>query len=277
MKKTDPKELWRDILLERFETFRASGELERLQREGLQALNRRKRLSSLEYWNLPLVGGPNAYQSWEKECQRVAVRFGLAPWTVEMACLLKGYDPQETLFPLGLHWPRIRIVTSHSDPLFLKHLFYHARQMGVPVYLRQAGQEIVPLFLDYEFTPSTLPDGHKPPFHDVFKIELELPPVFPSQAQKKIARDAFQLSRELLFRLGYQVPKRLRASSLLSNAPELRLNKSRLAPRELYEIVAETSDLGTIEEDEKRRKQVKSRRFDLRQRLIKPFEKEKEK
>lgn len=274
MVKLKPEERWNRMLLERFEAFRLSGELKRLRDKGLRALGRRRRLTSLEYWKLPLTGGPLDYMAWDKECEKVAKHFGLAPWTVKMACLLRDYDPVKSPFPIGANWPSIRIITTHKDPIFLKQLFYHVRELGVPVYVQGSGHKTAPIFLDYEFIPSPLPDSHKPSIHDVFTVELEFPPIFPPEARQQIVKDTDDIKRELLKRLGYRVPKRLRTTNLISKASSLRLNKSRLAKRELYEIVAETSEYATDEEDEQRRKTVKSRRHFLKQRLIKPYKAE---
>ena len=208
---------------------------------------------------------------WNKECEKVAEHFGLAPWTVKIACLLRDYDPTRSPFPLGANWPSIRIITKHKEPIFLKQLFYHVRELGAPVYVQESGHKTAPIFLDYEFVPSPLPNSHKPSIHDVFTVELEFPPIFPPEARQQIAKDTDDIKRELLKRLGYRVPKRLRTTTLISKASSLRLNKSRLAKRELYEIVAETSRYGTEEKDEQRGKTVKSRRHFLKKRLIEPY------
>lgn len=271
MVKLKPEERWNGMLLERFKAFRISGELKRLRDKGLRALGKRRRLTSLEYWKLPLTGGSPDYMAWDKECKKIAEHFGLAPWTVKMACLLRGYDPVKSPFPIGVNWPSIRIVTKHEDPIFLKQLFYHARELGVPAYVQESGHKTALIFLDYEFIPSTLPNLHKPSIHDVFTVELEFPPIFPPEARQQIGKNADDIKRELLERLGYKVPKRLRTTTLISKASRLRISKNRLAKRELYEIVANTSKYATEEEDKQRRKKVKSRRHFLKQRLIKPY------
>jgi len=153
-----------------------------------------------------------------------------------------------------------RKLPLHKDQIFLKQLFYHVRELGIPVYVQESGHKTAPIFLNHEFVPSPLPNSHKPSIHDVFTVELEFPPIFPPEARQQIAKDTDDIKRELLKRLGYRVPKRLRTTTLISKASRLRLNKSRLAKRELYEIVAETSKYATEEEDKRRRKTSSSLR-----------------
>lgn len=277
MAKLKPDERWQRHLLERFEAFRLSDELPKLRAEALHALGRTRLLTAEEYWKLPLAKGPLAYDSsWQKKCETIAERFGLAHWTVKMACLLEGYDPREQPFPIGAQWPSVRIVTESTDKVFLKHLFHHALCFGIYVDLQQGGSRTAIVFPDscpvYGLLESPLPDSHRPPREKAFRVELSAPPGYPPEALEELARSAAQLSRELLRRLGYSAAKRLRVSKLLDEARDLRLQESHLPKRELYEIVAEKWDEGTVSEDEERRKLVKSRRHKLRKRLIKPFQ-----
>jgi hypothetical protein len=277
MAKLKPDERWQRHLLERFEAFRLSDELLKLRAEGLRALGRTRLLTTEEYWKLPLGKGPLAYDSsWQKKCETIAERFGLAHWTVKMACLLEGYDPGKQPFPKGAQWPSVRIVTESTDEVFLKHLFHHALFFGIYVDLQQGGSRTAIVFPDscpvYGPLESSLPDSHRPPREKAFSVELSAPPGYPPEALEELARFAAQLSRELLRCLGYSAVKRLRVSKLLDEGRDLRLQESHLPKRELYEIVAKKWDEGTVNEDEERRKLVKSRRHKLRKRLIKPFQ-----
>jgi hypothetical protein len=57
-------------------------------------------------------------------------------------------------------------------------------------------------------------------------------------------------------------------------ASNLRVAEARLPKRGLYEIVAEKWEEGTAAEDEQRRKTVKTRRYRVQKRLLKPHESE---
>ncbi len=59
---------------------------------------------------------------------------------------------------------------------------------------------------------------------------------------------------------------------MVSKADDLKIAESPLPRRGLYEIVADTFDEGSVNEDEQRRKTVKTQRHRLRKRLVKPYE-----
>lgn len=165
----------------------------------------------------------------------------------------------------------MRVVTKQSDPLFLRWLSYEAHQLGTYVIKRYGSVEttIVP----ENFPPDTpLPEERLPPQNDAFIMRVEKPTGYPPQAATKLQKDAGELAKQLLRRLGYSIPQRLRISRLVSLAGKYRLAQRRLPKRALYEIVAETYEFGYMNEDERRRKTVKTRRHRLRKRLVKPYE-----
>lgn len=57
-------------------------------------------------------------------------------------------------------------------------------------------------------------------------------------------------------------------------ASNLRVAEARLPKRGLYEIVTEKWEEGTAAKDEQRRKTVKTRRYRVQKRLLKPHESE---
>ena len=86
----------------------------------------------------------------------------------------------------------------------------------------------------------------------------------------KLHKAASQLEKDILIALGYSIPKRLRTSRMVSKADDLRIAEDQLPRRGLYEIVADTFDESDITEDERRRRTVKTQRYRLRKRLVKP-------
>ncbi len=61
-------------------------------------------------------------------------------------------------------------------------------------------------------------------------------------------------------------------AQVVSKADDLRIAENRLPRRGLYEIVADNYDWGDVSEDERRRRTVKTQRYRLRKRLVKPYE-----
>ena len=77
--------------------------------------------------------------------------------------------------------------------------------------------------------------------------------------------------------LGYKSYRRLRISGLTKSAKSLKMNTKRLPDRGLYEMVVEQwpdDELASPEIDTKRANLIKSRRHQLRRRLVHPFEKD---
>lgn len=277
MGKLAPQELWRRHTLERFEAFRLSGELESLQKEGLAACGRKKQFTSLEWAKSPMrkrYSSPR-YMEWYHKCETVAQKFGLANWTVVCACLISDYQPDKAPFPVESKWPQIRVVTESTDTQFLARLTYEAQLRGLYVIARRGSVETTQLFLNpipiMNMEPPTMPSS-MPPLGNSFYMRIETPVGYPPQAAKKLHKDASQLEKDILIALGYSIPKRLRISRLISKADDLRISQNRLPKRGLYEIVADTFDEGNSSEDEQRCKTVKTQRYRLRKRLIKPYE-----
>lgn len=277
MAKLKPDERWQRHVLERFQAFRLSVELPKLRAEALRALGRTRLLTAEEYAKLPLTKGPLAYDSsWQKKCETIAQRFGLAHWTVKMACLLKGYDPRKLPFPIGAQWPTVRIVTENTDEVFLEHLFHHALCFGVYVDVQRGGSRTAVIFPDscpvYGPLESLLTDSHRPPKEQAFKVELSVPPGYPPEALAELARFAAHLSRELLRRLGYKAPKRLRTSPLIDIATELGVSKKRLTEEETIQIIDKLYPEHEISQERRLLGLVKSRKHKVRKRLVKPYQ-----
>ncbi len=272
MAKTPPEERWRKHIIERFVALRQSGELGRLHKKGLSILGRKKRFTGEQWFKSfsKRVSCPS-YREWHDECEAVAARFGLAPGTVVCACLVSGYDPRKELSVIEGQWPQIRIITKNTNPLFLQWLSHEAQGLGLYVVQRQGSVEAT--LLNINSPPlSALPTSQKPPRDRAFYLRVETPLDYPPEAAQKLQKEADQLKKELLKRLGYPVSKRLRTNKLIDHADDLRLEEFPLSSRGLYEIVAEKWKEGSVSEDKERRKLMKSRRHKGRKRLIKPYE-----
>ena len=274
MGKLRPEERWAEHVKERLIAFRASKDFRRLRRKGLSIIGRTKVLTVLEYWkgwsqwlSLP------QYREWRDECARLGERFGLAAWTVEAACLLRNYRPDRSSLVAEIEWPRVRVVTEKGDPLFLQWLCYHAQSLGAYVVRRQGSFEATQLYLDCRIPPAVeLPLSRLPPRHTAFYMRVETPPGFPPEARAGMEKQAAELERELFRKLGYsKVPERLRSSPLVKKAGKFRLSTEKLPQRELYEIAGEIDAEGSVEEDRKRIKTLKTQRHRVRKRLIKPY------
>jgi hypothetical protein len=120
--------------------------------------------------------------------------------------------------------------------------------------------------------PPPLPES-MPPIDNAFYFRVETPIGYPPQAAAKLHQTVSRLEKDILMALGYSFAKRLRTSRLVFKASKLRIDQDRLPSRGLYEIVENMYKEGTQDEDEKRRKTVKTQRNRLRQRLVKRYEK----
>ncbi|MFC1904785.1 hypothetical protein ACFLXT_03365 [Chloroflexota bacterium] len=277
MSKLAPEDLWRRHTLERFEAFKQSGKLEELRKEGLAACGRKKRFTSLEWFKSPMrkrYSSPR-YMEWYHKCEAVAQRFGLAPWTVVSACLISGYQPDKAGLVVESEWPQIRVITESTDDQFLARSAYEAQLRGLYAISRQGSVETTRLFLNpvpiSYMEPPPIPSSMPPPA-SAFHMRVETPVGYSPEAAKKLQKAANELGKDILTALGYSIPKRLRTSRLVSKADDLRIAENRLPRRGLYEIVADTFDESSVSEDEQRRKTVKTQRYRLRKRLIKPYE-----
>ena len=274
MSKLAPEELWRKHTLERFEAFRQSGALEKLRKEGLAACDRKRQFTRLEWAKSPMRKRylSSRYMEWYHKCETVAQKFGLANWTVVCACLISGYQPAKEPFPVESKWPQIRVVTESTDTQFLAKLTYEAQLRGLYVIARHGSVETAQLYLNME--PPPMPSS-MPPKASAFYMRVETPLGYPPQAAENLERQAKRLEKELLRCLGYSVAERLRSSPLVAMADKLRVAKS-LAHNEAYDVIDDINNGETIEgqidDDNKGRKLVGSRRNKLRKRLIKPYE-----
>jgi len=212
---------------------------------------------------------------WHHKCENVAQKFGLAVWTVVSACLISGYQPDKAGLVVESQWPQIRVITESTDERYLARLAYEAQLRGVYVISRQGSVDTTRLFLNLVpityMEPPPLPSS-MPPQASAFRMRVETPVGYPPEAARKLHKTASQLEKDILIALGYSIPKRLRSSRLVLKAHDLKIAKKRLPSRGLYEIVADTFNEGDIDEDEQRRKTVKTQRYRLRKRLVKPYE-----
>lgn len=263
-------ELWRRHTLERFIAFKQSGELERLRRKGLAICGRKKRFTGGEWFKSfgRRYSSPE-YLEWYHECETVAQRFGLAPWIVYCSCLVSGYKPEEEPFPVEAEWPRIRVVTNQSNPLFLEWLSYEAHRLGLYVIQRVSSVEVT--HIPPNFPPSEPLLASERPLRDcAFYMRVESPLGYPPQAAQDLEKQAKRLEKELLRRLGYSVSERLRSSPLVAIADKLRVGKN-LAPGEAYQVIDDIYG-EDLTNDRERRKLVGSRRNKLQKRLVNRYE-----
>ncbi|MBI4288394.1 MAG: hypothetical protein HY671_08220 [Chloroflexi bacterium] len=271
MGKISPGERWRKHVLERFTALQQSGEIERLRVEGLAILDRSELLSPEEWtqtfhqrWNSP------EYRGWHDKCSKVGERFGLAPWAVTMECLLKGYRPEEQPYVIENEWPQVRVITSSTDPDFLAKLSYEAQRLDLYVVQRSDSFETTFIHMTGEPEPPALES--KPPRDNTFHMRVETPVVYPPEGAAELQRQAAQLGRELLRRLGYPASQRLRGSSLVRLAKDMRIGEGPLPRRAVYDIVDDIhgEDENALNADQQRRQQVKTGRHRLRKRLVDP-------
>lgn len=279
MGKRLPQERWNQHISERFTALKVSGELEKLRAKGLAILGRKKLLSSKEWWeSFRDRTSSQKYLEWHNECKQIGDRFGLAPWTVELACLLKGFKPEESGLVMEAQWPRVRIVTENTDSLFLRWLSYEAQKLGLYVVQRQGSVETTLLYLE-PGPPTEQLTSQKPPRDTAFYIRTETPIVYPPEAKNQLNKQADQLYRELLRHLGYPTRQRLRSSHLVCMADKLRVDDEKLECGGIYHIMDEiygpVDDLSNEElanTDAQRRSTTKTRRHRVQKRLIKPYE-----
>jgi hypothetical protein len=278
-----PEELWHKHLLECYYTFKLSSDWRLLRKEGLRILGRRV-LFTAEEWMASFHERATSkeYRAWYQKCAIEGQRFGIAPEAVAWTCLLKNYQAKKLLPPF--QWPSIRVVTESTDEQFVTWSTFHARKLGLYVIQRMGSVEVtqvyinpVPMFaMPAPPTPSSLP-----PLHSAFHMRLDFPVDYPPKATGQMGKNAGLLARKLLKSVGYQGFQRIRLSSLLSQAETLNVQKQRLPRRKLYEIVATMApekelegDITSIsdENDRKRTRVLKSRKHQLRKRLVKPYD-----
>jgi hypothetical protein len=233
-----PKERWQKHISERVDALKISRDFIRLRRKGLKFLGRSKLLKAAEW--LPSwkgVMGSEEYLNWYQDCTRVGERFGLAPWTVEMACLLKGYRPEKQPLVAEVLWPRIRVVTNNTNDLFLRHLCHHAHSLGLRVVRGEDFTGDTGLYFNPPLPADILTPASKPPIQSAFAMRVEWPPRYPPEAARQIQKGASDMGKQLL--LGYKVPKRLRSSPTTAEARKYKLDRTRpLSSGQIYDIVS---------------------------------------
>jgi hypothetical protein len=273
MAKLSPEDRWRRHTLEQIKALRCSGELKGLRPKGLASLGRKKMYNFLEWWSdFGKRSTSPTYLKWYQECSILAERFGLAPWVVSTLCLLKGYKPENDigLMALEANWPRVRLVTDSTNESFLRKLSYEAQKLGICVIQRCGSIENPVLNLD----PAENGDSSKAlcrrlGIGDKFFLRVETPVGYPPEAAAQLHREASQLAKEIARQMGYHIPKRLRSSRLVSMTEDLKIRKRRLPRGGSYDIIDTVYHDGDLQEDQKKRKLVSSRRYKLRKRLTK--------
>lgn len=216
---------------------RAAKDLARLRRQGLAALGQANLLSNDE-WNASTdrMLTPE-YIAFKEGCRRLGERFGLATWTVEMMGLLKGFRPEESVFALEQDPPRVRLITRVDDLIFLGWLIYETWKLNnedgwsLQVYVVQARgpSETTLIQAGIPRSPERRLNALELPSLDAaVRARVETPPMYPPEAAQQLQRAAASFVRELLRRLGYRVPARLRTIDRPAEIGRLNLGKRRL-------------------------------------------------
>jgi hypothetical protein len=268
MARRSPRERWQQHILEGFIAFKVSGQLKKLRRRGLKALGRTKMLTSMEWWQASgKAMQAESYRAFQQASRKVGEHYGLNQWTVEMACLLRGYRPEAQPFVIEAQWPAVRVVTDVEDNLFTSWLLFEARQLGFYVVQRQGSVESSLVAIPVPARPEeALTKVHRPARDRAFGLRVETPAAYPPEAAAELHRQAQQVGRELLRRLGYRAPRRLRPSGIAMEATKLRLGKSKLGRREAGDIAEDVHGEGAAG-DPKLRKLVKDRRHKVHRRF----------
>jgi hypothetical protein len=273
MPKITPDERWRRHVLERYTAFEMSGELIALRNEGLKILGRTSLYTGDEWFqDRQKRDTSSEYSKWCEKCEMVGARFGIAPWTVQMACLIKGYSPDNNLFMVESNWPRIRVVTENTNELFLSWLCYEARNLGLYVIQKHGSSETTMIVIDLAPPLEPLTDSSRPPRDAAFHMRVETPAEYPPEAASDLQRAASNLGRELSRRLGYQSPRRLRSSELITTAKQLKADKSKLTEAESIEVVDNLYPNHEESEERKLLKRCRSQKNQVRQRIVKPYQ-----
>lgn len=222
------------------------------------------------------------YRAWYEKCNIEGQRFGIAPEAVAWTCLLKNYRAENLLLPF--QWPSMRVITESTDERFVTWLTFHARKLGLYVVQRLGSVEVTQVFINplpMAVMPAPPTPSSLPPLHSAFHMRLDFPVDYPPKAAGQMGKNAGLLAKRLLRSLGYPGFQRIRLSSLLSQAETLDVKKQRLPRRKLYEIVAKMApekelegDITNIsgENDRKKTRVLKSRKHQLRKRLLKPYD-----
>ncbi len=268
MAKLAPSDRWLQHVREHIIALKLSGKLKLLRTKGLSMLHRKK-LYTDEEWRQSFSQRAKSpeYLKWYEECETVANEFGLAPWVVSMMCLLREYHPEKDVGFVAMErdWPCIRIVTDSTNSSFLQNLTREAQQLGLYVVHRLHGVETTLLNLDSssDFSmPGEFPKG------DTFTIDVETPIGYPPEASRQLQKKTSWLASELARRMGYRIPKRLRASKLVTMSEVLEAEKRPLLRGKIYDIVDKMYPDKDLSKDQQRRRLIASRRHRVRKRLV---------
>ena len=90
-----------------------------------------------------------------------------------------------------------------------------------------------------------------------------MPPTYPPEAAVEFQRRALGDVKELLRNLGYRIPRRMRQSTASQHPSKLRLDKPKLAPREIGEIAEDVFGEGAAL-DRGLRRHISNARYRLR-------------
>ena len=284
MARLPPEELWRRHILEGYYSFKVSADWRQLRREGMLILGRRA-LFTNEEWasSFHERAISQEYRAWYHKCSVEGQRFGIAPDMVVWTCLLRNYRAENLVAPS--RFPSIRVITESADQQFVGWLTFQARKLGLYVVQRVGSVEVTQVLLNpvpMSLMPAPPRPSSLPPLHSAFYIRLDFPVDYPSKAADHMRQKAGVLGKNLLGAVGYEGFQRVRPSSLLNQTGILDVQKRRLTRRKLFEIVAETApeselegdiDYISVENDRTRTMVLKSRKHQLRKRLVKPHEK----
>ena len=277
MPKRTPEQRWTGYVREQVAVFRACPEFRQLRREGLRALGRR-RLFTEEEWGWWVLNdqAPDDYRTnFVPRSAEVAARYGLAPETARLLCLVRGYRPENNVFRIEAPAPSVRILLGDEvDPVFGAWVLHEAWRLGIRVLQKTpGGADMALITIPVPPRPQEpLTDARRPPRPAAFRLRVETPPFYPPEAAAELHRRAQQLSHELLRRLGHPVPERLRPSPGARQAAKLRLNKDRLGRLEAGDIAEDLCGEGPDGEGwkddaQRLRRRVSSQRYRLRRRL----------
>jgi hypothetical protein len=169
-------------------------------------------------------------------------------------------------------WAKVRVVTEYDDPVFISYLTHYAAAVGLRVVIRRpSGEEMLVQPAAWLSTEEVLSPAHRPPRNTAFVMRVETPALYPIEVGRELQAEAQRLGRELLRNLRYRVPQRIRSSSWVSKAKELRVGKeppSHGIEEIVVEVYPEEEEAdGTDEADRKRYSVVTSARKRTSERL----------
>lgn len=268
MPKQAPYGRWKQYLLGRYAEFKSSRDFKRLRRRGLRVLGRTRLLPPPSFADKSAseLLGSEAGRAFLEECRVIGERYGLAQWVVKQSCLHSRYRLPSDVFPIGEQWESVRIVTRVGDEPYLSWLLHEAWQLGLHVMLQSGSSGTVLFAVPFPEKPGEpLSRSSRPPRDGAFTVRVETPPMYPPEAAAELHRSVQQAARQLLRRLGYKAPDRLRTPSWIAQASKLRLGKDRLGRRETGEI-AEGMYGKEAGGDPKKRKRVRDLRYKAKQR-----------